>query len=296
MLDQTHSTPATPIPEGACDCHMHVFGAPDRYPPAARRSYDPREASLAQWEAMAAAVGLQRQVFVQASCYGADNSCMLDAMRQAGARCRGVAVIDAATTPADLRGMHALGVRGVRINAATFGVQDPHAVAQAFDAAAAQVAPLGWHVQIFAGLPVIAALAGHFAAAPVPVVIDHMGLARAERGVDQPGFAALLALLRGGNAWIKLSGAMRVSDAAPDYADAAPIARALIAAAPGRAVWATDWPHTGGHSTGADGQPPLIDFLPFDDGHLLDIFAGWCADAAEFRKILVDNPARLYGF
>jgi predicted TIM-barrel fold metal-dependent hydrolase len=127
-------------------------------------------------------------------------------------------------------------------------------------------------------------------------VIDHMGLAEAALGAQQPGFAALCALVAGGNAWVKLSGVTRISTAAPDHADAAPIARALIRANPERVVWATDWPHTGAPLPSPDGSPPVIDYVPLDDGRLLDLLAGWCDDAAQFRRVLVDNPTVLYGF
>jgi predicted TIM-barrel fold metal-dependent hydrolase len=296
MMDQTHSRPEAVIPDGACDCHMHVFGPLDAYPPSPMRAYTPRIASLKDWAAMAGRIGLQRQVLVQPSAYGTDNRCMLDAMRVAGDRCRGVAVIDGATTDAELLEMQLLGVRGVRINAASIGVDDPKLVAPDIARTMARVAPLGWHVQLFIKLAVIDALADFLAGSPVPVVIDHMGLARAELGEEQPGFATLLALLRRGTCWVKLSGVYRMSSTAPDHTDAAPIARALIAANPGRAIWGTDWPHTGEHGHATHGDVPLVEYRKLDDGRLLDMLAGWCGDAATLRRVLVENPAELYGF
>ncbi|HEY2134003.1 MAG TPA: amidohydrolase family protein [Acetobacteraceae bacterium] len=296
MMQQTHSRPETVIPDGAGDCHMHVFGPLSAYPPSPRRAYTPRIATLEDWAAMAGRIGLQRQVLVQPSAYGTDNRCMLDAMREAGDRCRGVAVIDDATTDEELHRMQGQGVRGVRINAASIGVDDPTLIAPEIARTMARVAPLGWHIQLFAKLAVIDALADFLATSAVPVVIDHMGLARAELGVDQPGFAALLALLRSGPCWVKLSGVYRMSSAAPGHEDAAPIAKALMAANPGRAIWGTDWPHTGEHGHATNGDIPLVEYRKLDDGRLLDMLAGWCGDAAMLRRVLVENPAELYGF
>jgi predicted TIM-barrel fold metal-dependent hydrolase len=296
QCSKTIKKPAIFIPAKACDCHMHVFGPLEQYPCSLRRSYTPRVATLDDWAAMATKLGLQRQVFVQASAYGADNRCMLDAMRAAGGRCRGVAVIDEETSEAALWQMHEAGVRGVRVNAATFGVKDPRIIADEIERTIDRVRPLRWHVQIFAGLAAIDALAQPLAHAKVPIVIDHMGLARAELGTGQPGFASLIKLPQMGHCWVKLSGAYRVSSLAPDYRDALPIAQALIAANPKRLVWGTDWPHTGEHKQVASGEVPLIDYRPLDDGFLLELLAAWCADAAEFKHIFVDNPAELYEF
>jgi predicted TIM-barrel fold metal-dependent hydrolase len=297
MIRDLHSAPSVPLPLGSTDCHMHVFGPLEDYPCAPNRSYTPRIATLAQWEAMAAQIGLTRQVLVQASAYGADNRCMLDAMRQAGARCRGVAVIDEATRDGELADMHALGVRGVRVNAATFGNDDASRILDQIRRTAARIAPLGWHIQIFTRLAVIDALATELARMPVPLVVDHMGLARAELGVTQPGFASLLRLVREGKSWVKISGAYRVSSRAPDYADAAPIARALIDANHERILWGSDWPHTGEHKGAAhDGEPPLIDYRPLDNGKLADLLIDWCDSDAMLKRVLVENPATLYGF
>ncbi len=274
---------------------MHVFGALDRYPPAARRSYTPLPASLDEYLAMTEATGLRRNVFVQASAYGTDNRCMLDAMRSRGALCRGVAVIDDATTDAELAEMQHLGVRGVRVNAATFGVTDPGAVADEIDRTIARVAPLGWHVQVFSTLDMLHALHDRLAAATVPIVIDHMGMPRAGRGLDQPGFASVLHLLTLGHCWVKLSGAYRVSGAATGFSDAMPFAAALIQANPDHVVWGSDWPHTGAHQQSHGTEPPTIAYRELDDGALLDLLAD-ATDPATFARILVDNPARLYGF
>jgi predicted TIM-barrel fold metal-dependent hydrolase len=232
---------------------------------------------------------------VQASAYGTDNRCMLDAMRTRGALCRGVAVIDDATTEAELDEMHALGVRGVRVNAATFGVTDIAATAEQLNRTIARVARLGWHVQIFAKLGMLVALRDTLAAAAVPIVIDHMGLPRADLGLDQPGFTTVLELLGLGHVWVKVSGTYRVSISATDFTDATPYARALVAANPQRCVWGTDWPHTGEHKQSFESGPPTIAYRRLDDGVLLDLLAD-ATDAATFRRVLVDNPVELYGF
>ncbi len=293
-----HTPPRATVPAGAIDCHMHVFGTLDRYPPAAQRSYTPLPASLDDYLAMAATVGLARNVFVQASAYGTDNRCMLDAMRVRGPLCRGVAVIDDAVTDAVLAEMHALGVRGVRVNAATFGMTDPAAVAGQLNRTIARVAPLGWHVQIFAQLSMLQTLHETLAQAPVPIVIDHMGLPRTDLGVDQPGFAAVLDLLTRGHCWVKVSGTYRVSTSATDFSDATPIAAALIRANPARIVWGTDWPHTGAHKNQRGAEPPTIAYRRLDDGVLLDLLADAtdATDAATLQRVLVDNPSALYDF
>jgi predicted TIM-barrel fold metal-dependent hydrolase len=290
-----HTAPRAIIPDGATDCHMHVFGDLDRYPPAPVRSYTPAPASLAEYEAMTSTIGLSRNVFVTASAYGADNSCMLDAMRERGAKCRGIAVIDDATTDAELAEMNSLGVRGVRVNAATFGVTDPAAIGAELDRTIARVAKFGWHVQIFAQLTMLDSLHDTLAKAPVPIVIDHMGLPRADRGLDQPGFSSVLKLLSLGHIWVKIGGTYRVSTSETDFSDATPFAHALVAANPTRCVWGTDWPHTGAHKQSFQAGPPTIEYRPLDDGRLLDLLAD-ATDAATFRRVLVDNPAELYGF
>lgn len=290
-----HSAPSAVMPKGATDCHMHVFGDLERYPPAARRSYTPQPALLEEYEAMCATIGITRNVFVTASAYGSDNRAMLDAMRVRGDACRGIAVIDETTTDAELREMDALGVRGVRINAATFGLTDPRAIGVELGRAASRVAQFGWHVQLFAELPMLAALHDELAAMKVPVVIDHMGLPRADRGLDQAGFAEVLDLLTLGHCWVKIGGTYRVSTSETDFSDATPFARALAEAAPERCVWGTDWPHIGHHRQAFQSTPPLAEYRRLDDGGLVDLLSD-ATTASIFRRVLVDNPAALYGF
>jgi predicted TIM-barrel fold metal-dependent hydrolase len=291
-----HTRPNAVMPAGATDCHMHVFGEPDRYPLAPRRSYTPPPASLEDYLAMTEAVGLARNVFVQASPYGTDNRCMLDAMRRRGAACRGVAVIGPATNDAQLADMHALGVRGVRLNFVSAGIDDAGAAVDEFDRTAARVAPLGWHVQMFASLGVLHGLRDVLAASPVPIVIDHMGLPSANRGLTQQGFETVLRLLGTGHCWVKVSGTYRVSNSRnADFSDATLFAAALIRANPSRIVWGSDWPHTGEHRRSADAGAPTIGLRRLNDGTLLDLLAG-ATNPATFKRILVDNPAVLYEF
>ncbi len=291
-----HSKPKAAIPAGGIDCHMHVFGELDAYPPSPRRSYTPRPATLDAFEAMLHTIGLQRNVFVQASAYGTDNACMLDAMRTRGTElCRGVAVIDPArVTDADLNEMHALGVRGVRLNIATFQLSDIAALQDLLRQTIARVQPLGWHVQIFASLDTLTELRALIEAAPCPVVIDHMGLTKAPLGLGQPGFGMLCEWLTLGHVWVKVSGFYRVSPEASDFTAATPYARALIDANPARCVWGTDWPHTGSHGRSLADGPPLIEYRSLDDGVLLDLLAE--AAGPHLDKVLVENPATLYQF
>jgi predicted TIM-barrel fold metal-dependent hydrolase len=296
----TPSQPRTPIgfrvPPGACDCHVHVFGTAAEYPFLAGRGYTPPPAGVDELLALQNTLSLSRVVIVQPSVYGADNSCTLDGMRQLGPeRARGVAVIDAKTTAAALKDMHAAGIRGVRVNLETGGQTDPDLSRRNLAAAVRRVAPLGWHVQVYTRLSVIEALHDDIMKLDVPVVFDHFGGAQASGGTEQPGFAALLALVRAGKAYVKVSGHYRSSAKAPAFDDVAPLARALIAANPDRIVWGTDWPHPH-HAEPGKELSELTPSFDIDDGLALAQLPRWAPTAATRRKILVDNPARLYGF
>lgn len=260
-------------PAGSCDCHFHVFGPYDRFPLDAGRPYTPPEASVEHYADTAAVLGLERRVIVTASVSGTDNAVTMDAVGRLGrARSRAIVVVDDAS---DLEALAAGGAVGVRFNA----VSGNGASLDALEALARRIAPLGWHVQVFThDLP---ALADRLAALPVPVVLDHMGGAQAAEGPDGPAMRALLRLLEGGNAWVKLSG---YRSAPAPYAGVDALAKRLLAAAPERCVWGTDWPHTGFRT-----ETEML-----DDGTLLDWMHEWTGGAWE--RVLVDNPARLYGF
>ncbi len=295
----TASQPATAVafrvPAGACDCHVHVFGDAAEFPFAARRGYTPPTAGAAELLTLQQALHLSRVVIVQPSVYGSDNSCTLDGMRRLGERARGVAVIDAATSNAALDEMHRAGIRGVRVNLATAGESDPEQARRNLAEAVARVVPLGWHVQVYTELSVIAALQDEVPRLGVPIVFDHFGGATAASGVEQPGFAALLALVGAGHAYVKVSAAYRSSDKAPTYDDVAPLARALIAANPDRILWGSDWPHP--HAAAPRARLDAIaPFYDIDDGLALNQLRRWAPNAAIRRKILTDNPARLYDF
>ncbi len=280
------------IPSGACDCHTHVFGDGKDFPWWEKRTYTPPPASSDELLALHNELHLSRVVIVHPSVYGADNSASLAAIQRLGSRARGVAVIDPSTSRGQLEEMAAGGMRGVRLNLETAGEFDPDNAKRQLDATARQIEGLGWHVQFFTRPTVIAALQRQFAQSPFPIVIDHFGNYPAAQGVNQPHFDVLIDLVKSGKCYVKVSGAYRVSDKTPDFSDAAPLARALIAANPDRVVWGTDWPHPGPSKPPAEISPPI----PVDDGALLNQLLRWAPDAATRRKILVDNPARLYGF
>ena len=272
--------PRTPPPPGACDCHYHIFGPYDRFPLGPGRAYTPPEASIAAFRTLQATLGMQRSVVVQPSVYGTDNRCTLDAVAQLGSgRTRAVVVVDETVTAGELARMHDQGARGIRINAVS-GNGTP--VGQ-MTRLAERIAPLGWHMQLYLPIASVADLADTIADLPVPVVIDHMANLDPLGGTQSSDFRELLRLLQRETVWAKLCG-YRCSRTDLPYADMTPFARAIAEAAPDRCVWGTDWPH-----------PTFSGAMP-DDGALLDAFMAWVPDAAAQRRIMVDNPARLYGF
>ncbi|HEV2187330.1 MAG TPA: ROK family protein [Stellaceae bacterium] len=284
------------VPAGACDCHVHVFAAASEFPFVASRGYTPPPAGADELLKLQNALHLSRVVIVQPSVYGADNSCTLDGMRKLGPeRARGVAVIDAKTTEAALKAMHEAGIRGVRVNLETSGQSDPAVSRRNLAAAIKRVAPLGWHVQVYTRLSVVEAVYDDVLKSSVPIVFDHFGGAQASGGVAQPGFDKLLELVASGRAYVKISGHYRSSVKAPAFDDVAPLARALIAANPDRIVWGTDWPHPH-HADPGKEVSELTPSFDIDDGLALNQVARWAPTAATRRKILVDNPTRLYDF
>jgi predicted TIM-barrel fold metal-dependent hydrolase len=292
--------PATPVnfdvPADACDCHTHIHGDPERFPFFAGRVYTPEPALPQEMAVLHRALRIKRVVIVTPSVYGTDNSATLYGMKARGSDARGVAVIDDKTTDGELDAMARAGMRGIRLNLATDGSNDHGLARRRFASALPRMASRNWHIQIYTNLAVIAGIKDLVLAAPVPVVLDHFGGAQAALGPGQPGFADLIALVASGKAYVKISGAYRASTRAPDYADAAPLAQALIAANVERVVWGTDWPHP--NSVTAPGRK-VTDITPLrqiDDGALMNQLPVWAPDAATRRTIMVDNPARLYGF
>ena len=303
MTNKAHARaaqPATPVdfdvPALACDCHTHIHGDVEKFPFFAGRVYTPEPASPEEMAALHKALHIERVVIVTPSVYGTDNSSTLFGMKARGATARGVAVIDDKTTEAQLDAMQADGFRGSRINLATGGVSDPNVGRARFTAAVERMKARGWHVQLYTTLAMISAIKELVLASPVPAVFDHFGGLEASLGLEQPGFSDLIALVKSGKAYVKISGAYRSSNLAPDYQDMVPYARALIAANPDRIVWGTDWPHP--DSSPVEGRKPtdIAPFYQIEDGRLLNQLPVWAPDAEVRKKILVDNPARLYGF
>jgi predicted TIM-barrel fold metal-dependent hydrolase len=278
------------VPPGACDCHTHIHGDTARFPYFAGRTYTPPAAMPQEMAALHKALGIQRVIIVTPSIYGTDNAATLWGMQAYGAGARGVAVIDERTTEAELDSLGRAGFCGIRINLATLGVSDPGAARERFQAAVKRIAARGWHLQLFASLAVSAALADLVAASPVPVVFDHFGGALADGGLAQPGFSALVSVVRSGKAWVKISYAGRPCS---DFSGFAPLAHALVEANPDRILWGTNWPHPDSRG----GNPAAVSpFFEIDDGLVLNQLPQWVPDPALRKRILVDNPANLYGF
>ncbi|HEX9464432.1 MAG TPA: amidohydrolase family protein [Alphaproteobacteria bacterium] len=271
----------------ACDTHAHVFGPAQAFPYAPDRSYTPPDAPLDKYLAMLDTLGFARGVLVQGSAHGRDNSATLDALATHPNRLRGVAVADATVTPEEMRRLDRLGVRGLRFNHFFRDGKLHYGGGVTLSDASEMVgrmANLGWHVQLWIDVKDLPAIVGAVNSWPVPVVIDHMGRTDARAAIEAPGFQALLRLLGEGGCWVKLSGAHRLSDAWPDYAPARPFHQALVRTNPDRLVWGSDWPH-----------PRMEAEMP-NAGQLLDLFNDWTDSPELRRKILVDNPARLYRF
>jgi predicted TIM-barrel fold metal-dependent hydrolase len=266
-------------PSGACDCHLHIIGPPAQYPCVPNRSYTPVEAHAEQYRCVAAALRLDHAVVVQPSFYGTDNLCTCDAILASNGRWRGVAVVDPAIKESELADLHETGFRGVRINLLFKGGLAMDVLEQI----ARLIQPLGWHVQLLVDGRDLPDLAPRLRKLPVPFVVDHMGHMPTSVGVQHPGFQTLLQLAREG-CWVKLSGPYRISGQPYPYDDVAPFARALVEAAPSRMVWGTDWPH------------PAVSVPIPRDGDLMDVLPIWIPDAETRRRVLVENPARLYGF
>ncbi len=268
-------------PPNAIDAHFHIFADPARYPFATDRSYTPPEAPLEAYLRLQDILGLKRGVLVQPSVYGTDNRLLLDILRAHGDRFRGIAVIDPQASDGELETLHAAGVRGVRMNLlfrGGVGLEEAERMAR-------RIADLGWHLQVLIDVSESAEIIRRLGSLGRPLVFDHLGHMPAGKGVRNTGFQTMLAFLREGRAWVKLSGAYRVSaEPRPPYRDVAPLIRVILETAPERALWGSDWPH-----------PAIAKAMP-NDGALLDLLADWVSDATLRRRILRDNPAALYGF
>lgn len=277
--------PKVAFPRGAADCHFHVFGPRSRYPYADQRSYTPPDCLLEHYFQLMSVVGIERAVLVQPSVYGTDNQAHLDALAEAkdrGLEFRMVSVVDETVSDGELQRMNDAGVVGVRFNIMTLGGLS----LDLLERMAERIAPLGWHLQLFANAETLGNLENRLAKLPVPLVIDHMGHIAGGQDLGHFGAQALIRLVEGGNTWVKLSAAYRLTNQEhPPYSDVAPLARALIKAGPRRMLWGSDWPH------------PMVHQRPMpNDGDLADLLADWAPDEKIRTAILVNNPANLYGF
>ncbi|MEW6672544.1 MAG: amidohydrolase family protein [Thermodesulfobacteriota bacterium] len=274
------------VPPLACDSHFHVFGPAKKYPYGTDLRYAPPLAPLDDYLKLARQLDMKRFVFVQPSAYGKDNSCMLDAMKVMGGRCRGVADIDEGTPDRELQKLHDLGVRAFRINTSPIKPYEAGYAASLIGPIkrqAERAKDLGWHLQFLSPGWLVEELMPTLKKLRVNFVIDHMGLFPPGKGIEQPGFQDLLNLLREGRCWAKFTAVYRISKDMPKFRDVVPFAQALIAAAPDRIIWGSDYPHLSFHDK--------VDSL-----ELFNLLKVWAPDETNRRKILVDNPQALFGF
>ncbi len=277
----TVQRPAFDVPAGACDTHMHVFGPVDRYPHVPHPHYTLPPGDLGHYRRLLQRLGLERFVIVQPSFYDIDNACLLDALAHSGDQARGVVMTEPDVSRDELDRMHALGVRGVRLDLFK-RARDPLEQIQAYITdMAAKVSPLGWHLQFYAPGTVVRDLIGFLRGLEIDHVIDHMGYMLERDGLTPDDFQRLLDLLRHGRSWLKLSAPYRLAGTR-GYEAVEDVARAIVDAAPGRAIWGSDWPHIPGSGR--------------DTGELLNLLTRWAPDPGVRRMILSDNPAQLFGW
>lgn len=274
-------SPTLALPPGACDAHCHVFGPAEKFPYAPDRSYTPPDAPVEKLRRLHAKLGISRAVIVHASCHGTDMQVTLGAIATSEGRYRGVACVEDRVTDGELDRLHTGGIRGIRFNFVKHlgGVPD----LKVFHRLLARIKPLGWHVVLHFDADDVVSQRDLLGRIDVPFIIDHMGRVKAADGLQQAPFQALLALYRNNPlAWIKVCGAERVSSGKRPFLDAVPFAQTLIEQDAGRILWGTDWPH-----------PNISKDMP-NDGELVNLFAKICPDPALQRRILVDNPTRMY--
>jgi predicted TIM-barrel fold metal-dependent hydrolase len=269
------------VPDGACDSHLHVYDSRFAYMPNA--VLKPPLATVADYRALQKKLGTSRCVVVQPSTYGTDNSCTLDAIAQMNGNARGVCVVNASISDAELKRLHAGGIRGARIQ---FGLGNPVSADEVMPLSK-RIAKLGWHIQCNMPPEQLIQMESLLLSLPVPVIIDHLGRATT---VGQPQYNTVRKLLDSGHGWVKVSGAyLYGGGTAPDYAGASQAAMGYIKAAPERCVWGSDWPHP-------DATKKLNPVAMPDDVTLLNLVAHWMPDAKLRHRILVENPERFYGF
>jgi predicted TIM-barrel fold metal-dependent hydrolase len=273
--------PRLKAPPNATDTHFHILGPATRYPYVEDREYTPPDALPSACRHLFETLGIQRAVLIQPSVYGEDNSCMVDAAPQLGVPARMIVVLPFSTPDKELQRLHDAGTRGVRFILAHIGGL-PLSDIERFSA---RVEDMGWHLQFLLRPANLIELESRLAKLPTDFVVDHIGLIRAsEGGVGQPAFQALLRLVRTGRCWVKLTGGYRISAEAPPYREVIPLAQALVQARPDRILWGSDWPHVMVKSK----MPNTTD--------LFDVLLDWVPDENVRKQILVDNPAKLFGF
>jgi 2-pyrone-4,6-dicarboxylate lactonase len=281
--DPNPRPPRFRVPKGACDCHAHVFDAA-RHPYAAVRGYTPPDAPLAAMRAVHATLGIDRAVLTHASVHGNDSSAVLDGAASDLTRYRAVVSVNADITARDLSRMHAKGARGIRVNLVDKGGM-PFASLDDLARIAGLLADMAWHVEFLVHVDDALDLWPLLRRLPVDAVIGHLGYMPAGLGIDHPGFRTLLDAVERGRTWVKLTGPYRLTaETDLPYSDVSPFASALVMTRPDRLLWGSDWPHV-------MCKKPMP-----NDGDLMDLVADWVPDAATRNAILVDNPARLYGF
>jgi predicted TIM-barrel fold metal-dependent hydrolase len=269
-------------PPSACDAHCHIFGPGAKFPYDPKASYQPPDAPFEALQRLHSMLGFERAVIVHASCHGPDMRVTLDAIARSKGNYRGTAIIDERYTEKDFERMHEGGIRAVRFNFVKHLGGRPDL--SFFEKTIQRIRPLGWHLVLHLDAEDLVEFDAMFRSVPIPMVIDHMGRVKAAAGLEQKPFKVLLEWMKNDKFWVKVCGPERVSSLGPPFTDAVPFARALIEAAPERILWGTDWPH-----------PNVGKYMP-NDGDLVDLFAQMAPEPELQKKILVDNPSRLYGF
>jgi 2-pyrone-4,6-dicarboxylate lactonase len=283
-FDPAPRRPRIAMPPHACDTHAHVCGPIATHPYSERRVYTPPDALLPAYRHMLETLGIERAVLVQPSVYGTDNGVMLQAMAALGLdRCRGVAVVDDDLSDGDLERLHHAGVRGVRVNVVDVAEGKGVIPMSSLARLASRVKRFGWHVEFLMHADDFPDLDRQFADFPVDIVLGHLGYMKTDKGVAQPGFQAMLRLMRRGKCWVKLTGPYRISGQPLPHADTVLYATALLDAAPERVVWGTDWPHV------------MVKTPMPNDADLADLLLDWVPERLR-KQVLVENPAKLYGF
>ncbi len=279
-----HPNPSKPkfkAPAGSVDAHCHVFGPPGKFPYAPERKYTPVDAPKEKLFELRDFLGFDKNVIVQASCHGKDNAALIDALVNSNNKARGIAVIGEEVTDAELKAMNEAGVKGVRFNFVKRLVDfTPRDVLERI---AARIAPLGWHIVVYFEMPDLPELEDFFTSLPTAVLVDHMGRPDVKKGVDHPEFQRYLRLAdKHTNIWTKVSGPERLTVAGAPYDDVVPFGKTLVERYPDRVLWGTDWPH------------PNMPVEAPDDGILVDVIPKIATTPALQKKLLVDNPMRLY--